>query len=62
MLCVLVALDIDPEDPGTDAVEWEAKLAVGEPAPPRVLQFPESAFMLMVLPAGLPVTPTPRPK
>ena len=58
MLCVLVEFDIDPADPGADAVWWVATLAGGEPAPPRVLQFPESALMLLMLP----VTPPPRPK
>ena len=58
----MVELDIDPEDPRTEAVGWVATLADGELAPPRVLQFPESALMLMMLPAALPVTPPPRPK
>ena len=56
MLCVLVAFDIGPA--ASEAEWWVATPVVGEPAPPRVPQFPESALM----PPMLPLTPPPKPK
>ena len=54
MLCVFVELDMDPKDPETEAVGLGGTLADGEPVPPSVLQFPESALMLTMVPAVLP--------
>ena len=59
MLWVFVELVMDPKDPETVPVGWGGTLADGELVPPCVLQFPESALMLTMVPAAL---PPPRPK